>query len=398
MYVMCLALIIPHAAGAQAPQAHDKVVDGVLLTHLGALMSSTPIGLYVEDLSRSATGTIPLDYIGEDTTDGLGNFQINDELPGGSEKYRNKDDTVNLVLMSSSADHILIQNIVAYPPTEDEGWQWLPDPQLIGEFFTPEYGPTEFTSDAVDDLTSIRAVALPADTDSDDGTNTDFTVTPYLQSPEAASSSGCPNGWYTQWRKTDVSQKTYETAQRAYTLSKSTVDYEWENTTRTAMSLVVGSGTTGQKGGLGYSRVQTYGTGVKPHFPNNTSQTLRVEWRYYKCELWCYGGLGWVRSSHWQWRPENFTGGHVKTNNSNVFSCNTAYRVTISSPLWVARSTSVTWSASGAIAGVSIDNQQQNSSSHKLTFTPNNHKNGGTARICGRNADPVLASQVKEVS
>lgn len=79
-----------------------------------------------------------------------------------------------------------------------------------------------------------------------------------------------------------------------------------------------------------------------------------------------------------------------------IFKCNPAYDIRSSATaLWVAQSTSYTYGGGASLPGVELRAAQTNSRVHRLTF--NKVAGAGSYVLCGSNADPLYARQVREM-
>lgn len=208
----------------------------------------------------------------------------------------------------------------------------------------------------------------------------------------------CGGSW-PLWVTTGVTTTRMVPVQRTRTLGKSKVSYEWSSTKNTQLDAAVSGKAGAYSVGLQYVEDHTVGTGMSPSSGNNVSQLIRQEFEYKKLEAYCYNpGLGSGRhpSGTYRWVPTRWTGGNDKLSVSDNWTCDTKWSVEISSPVWVARSSSVSYSGYFGIGGAQLKSKQINSSSHKVTYSPNNSST--TARLCGRGDYPISAAQVKEVS
>jgi hypothetical protein len=225
----------------------------------------------------------------------------------------------------------------------------------------------------------------------------------------SASSSGyvsknhnCINGADVQWIPQNSIKRVDVKLQQLMTGKKSTVRYDWSNSSKTRMGVTYeyphAKNGTIVKVKAGMSHSVTEASGVNFARGTNRNEWAAVDWEYRKYKKYCHVDTGgyhhrFYDAGSWQWRPRQWTGGNSYIPTKSIFRCSKKYDSTISARTWVARSSSRVISGGVVINGLSADVQQTNDTSHRLTFVPT----GRSARICGKNNYPINASTVKEV-
>jgi hypothetical protein len=198
------------------------------------------------------------------------------------------------------------------------------------------------------------------------------------------------------WTRSDAQVITaYSRIQRIYTLTKTSWTYAWSNAGNSQEDAAANLGSGGALVQAGLTKVQSVSAGVTFSAGHSANYDAAVQYDHRAYNLYCINpstGLTYY-SGVYEWRPYMFTGGNTKLSPQyTIFTCNSAYKISISSTLWVAQTTSYTYTLGASYSGVGLHTKQTNSSSYKLTFVPT-----GTAYLCGSNSYPVSAVQVREV-
>lgn len=185
---------------------------------------------------------------------------------------------------------------------------------------------------------------------------------------------------------------------RVETRANSTMRYAWNTSNNTKFTVAY----NGTYGGKVSSASQETSAGYNAPFPNNSNRHIEVHWQYRQYDVRCYNpeigqfvaDTGKDEHRPWKW-ADGIGGGSALS--GTQFTCNGSHQTSIGSGIsvWVTKSTTTEWSNGATIAGVSLRQNQTNSSTHKLTITADN---GVTAKICGDTDYPSGAKRVKEVS
>jgi hypothetical protein len=379
-------------------------MTGVVLDEAGSPVEGLPLRLDIEhspsfvDASNNPD-IIPLDRLATTTTGSGGAFSFSlDQLPDFT-PHLHDDSAVSLLVSSITEDLEVIQHFLVYPPSSlDAVWTWQPEevsaevPEVSSQYEDIAGVVSETLGVLTFDLAPLADVQITAH--SDDG---DVTA-PMAEAPRTTlnPAEACTgmNYWY---KRGSARTKVLDPIQRIYTLGKSSMKYEWTTSKNSRLEIAVKGSKGSFAGGLSRSRMEFTSGGMTPSFGNNSKGVIRAEWEYAPYYLYCDPWHNYTSyySGVYEWRPEQWTGGSSNVSNSNVFSCNTKWLVTMENPTWVAQATAVTWSGWFGIDNVSLRSSQKNSTKHKLTVTPNN---GTKARICGRDNYPSQAIQVREVT
>lgn len=402
-------LVLIGAALSGAPlEAHayagGVVMTGTVVDEAGSPVEGLPLRLDIEHSPSfiAASGNpdiIPLDQLAATTTAKGGAFSFTlDHIPDFT-PYLHEDSAVSLLVSTITEEFEVMRHFLAYPPAElGSAWMWQPDeasaevPELGSQYEDVAGVVSETLGVLTFDLAHLADVQVTAH--SDDG---DVTA-PMAEAPIATlnPSDTCPGMNY-YYQRGSARTKVLDPIQRLYTLSKSSMKYEWTTSQNSRLEIAVKGAKGSYGGGLSKSRMNFSSGGMSPSFGNNSKVVIRAEWEYAPYYLYCdpwttptsyYSGV-------YEWRPEQWTTGSSNVANSNVFSCNSKWIVSMENPTWVAQESGVTWAGWFGIEGVSLRSSQKNSVKHKLTVTPNS---GAKARICGRDNWPSKALQVREVA
>lgn len=188
--------------------------------------------------------------------------------------------------------------------------------------------------------------------------------------------------------------RKYLPVNRAITKSKSKYAYAYDTSSNTKWTVSA----NGAYGGRTKSVQNSTSMGVNFSVGTNLNQQLEVEWQYRQYDVRCYNSMigKWTADTGKDdWRPFRHSGGNQKVNASGGnFTCHSSRIVTISSPTWMAKSSTAVQSNGATLKGVSLSQEQTASSSHKVTMTPT----GSSARICGDTDLPPYAKKVREYS
>ena len=375
------ALLQPLApADANSPGS----ITGVLYDPDGKLAPGAQI-MIAAFPQPDAAGVIRESVLATTKTDSGGAFQVAVAPPVGAE-FRGPTNSAELVFHVTFADGTGFWHFVpARPPgVGSHGWTWLDSdartaasarrtsspPLMLG---APKVARSRSTStrktddDAPDvPLGSLTPRALPA----------------------------CP--WTTygmQWVRTGVWSRRLIPVQRVRTRARTKVDYNWSSTWNTLLDIAVVTPTAAFSAGLSYSQNNGSTVGMDPSSGNNFSQMYRMEWQYNQYQLQCLNAQAqWISQDAYQWVPSFWTGGNDKLGVADGWTCTAGNTVGISSPIWVAKTTTVKYRGWFGIGGASLSSQQENSSAHKMTYSPT----AANAKLCGRDNVPTLASQVAE--
>ena len=154
------------------------------------------------------------------------------------------------------------------------------------------------------------------------------------------------------------------------------------------------------KGGFSYSWDDRTESGTTFQFRNDNAQTVgKAEWRMRNQKLMCLSSWNDTTvedSGERRWIPLNWTLGNVKNTVTDApyFTCNTDYRTTIQGPTWVSQQTKMAYRGFAELAGVGLDVRQERNKTLKDTLDVRDGY--AKAWICGKGADPVAASWVRE--
>jgi hypothetical protein len=183
--------------------------------------------------------------------------------------------------------------------------------------------------------------------------------------------------------------------------------FEWEQTSRTSMSIAVTGTGRNYKGGLSFSQenVKKAGASNTKTAEGQTHQWY-AGWKYKKQALWCFNAGYPYKVGRTRWLPTEWTNSFTQAENvATRFVCDADYRGRVEGNLWVQRDNSSTWAGWFEIAGVKLDAKQTRSDADeieddnlriKATYLKRDSVDHGF--LCGRGAKPTDAPFTEEVA
>lgn len=322
-------------------------------------------------------GVAPIE-VGKDTTNANGAFSIRVPQPSDWDSYVEPDGSIRITLLSAGPTHQYVYHVTLVPPaTADGSWRWS------------EY-----------DAAVVDAEAAPARVANEETLIPDNLL--LVAEPEATGTArltdaarGICGGYDRYWKRSDRNKWLRGVKiQRVRTLNDIRIGYDWSNTKETRTDSAINTGRDGALVKGGFTSVQNDSSGVDYSVSNNEWKDLQAQFDYRAWDLFCVDPTTGEQhpTNRWEYRPYKFTGGNRQvTPGSGPWSCQDRYSVSIEDTLWVAKTTSNTFSAGVDLGFLNLRSNQSNSSTHKLTINPDRR-----TRICGSNAYPVNARMVRE--
>lgn len=182
------------------------------------------------------------------------------------------------------------------------------------------------------------------------------------------------------------------------TLTHSVLRYKYTTSRQTDLGAAVVTTNDAYSAGLEASRDEHDGLSVTPDWPHSTAKMVKMQWRYRKCRAWCPGGpppsTPPTPLNIWKWRPHSELGFTKNVANNPDFTC----KITgpIASLVTYDNTVTVRWVGWFSVAGVTLNDNQTQSTSTALTIDPDS---GETARYCGSSSSSLGSSAfVREVT
>lgn len=186
--------------------------------------------------------------------------------------------------------------------------------------------------------------------------------------------------------------------QRVRTGPYTRVAYNWQNSRRTETDSAANLGRNGALVAAGYTKVQSNSAGATFHSPRHAGAVaLRAPYRFKPYYLYCqyrYAPERTYYSGVYEWRAFDYRGGATNAGTEH-WTCQKQFVVPLSrgNSTWVARTTTSQVFGGVSLFGVGLRRSQTNSQDHKLTY----YADHGNAQLCGKDADPPNAKQVREI-
>lgn len=388
------------AAADASTAPGSTLMTGRLLDPAGEPLPDTEVRIDLEPAPSVAAAApagagVALVRLGFATSDDQGRFRVEAQPLADLHGYVDRDGSASLLITSSSARGRLLYHVSAFPPEGSaREWTWAsPDPGVAAGPVSPTRATGSLSATSAPGPAGLTGLVLHT---------TDSPAAPAggtagsLAATAVAGGDYCPGVTY-YWRRYDGAViKNWSRVQRVFTKGRTKWRYNWSTTASTMVDAAANLGKAGALVSAGFVHVQRASAGVDFSFGHQVDADAAVQFDNRPYYLYCHdvpSGKTWY-SGVYEWRPYKFTGGnqHMKPKNA-IFRCRAAYRIKIRDPLWVARSTSYTYSGGAKLSTISVRVKQQNDAYHKLTFVPK----PAPAWLCGSNDYPVYARQVKEV-
>jgi len=321
-------------------------------------------------------------------TDADGAFTLRAAGQGDWRGYAEPSGAMAITLLSMGNGGSMLHHLRLLPPRgKNKDWTWkTPDENIV----EPAPNPTGSKVDVGSRATTTARVGRPV-------------VGLKLKSHSQGGRAAAPGtrgvyeyeycGPFYYWVRSDANIiRTDTRIQRMTTNAKLFVQYSWDNTNNTSHEAVANIGKGKALVGTGYTSSVNNSSGADwPKYGGNTHKDAVTEWDFRAYNLWCSPVTGPdYYSGVYEWRPYKWTGGTRVAAPVNNWSCQAKWTAPISVATWVARTTSSSYTASFTIGPVSGRSLQENSSGHKLTFTPSRNTS-----YCGSDDYPPYASFVK---
>lgn len=340
--------------------------------------------------------------------------------------YQDEDDqSLSLLIMGGKGDATVYRRLQVRPPTSpDANWTLATLDDLITA--TPAGPLSEEAEDCLARQLEDPVVACPSTTFPQEPAIIDECIEKQIENPDlrcdapgmasqgdlsllvlqlpayrvgaAASPDGsryCISTYY--WVRSDANQINNEVdILRTRTGPSTRVAYEWSSASKTATDSAANVGANRSLVAAGYTKTQQVASGGTWTWPRQGGIVkFLAPYAYRPYYLYCsnpYTAFSYY-SGVYEWRPFAYRGGTSK-GPSETWPCPAQNRVYLQQgdSFWVARETSSQVTGGANIGPVSLRRSQTNSTSHRLTFTSEIH----TAGICGKDADPARAKQVRE--
>lgn len=362
------------AAAAMPGARRTPILSGTLLDEAGEPIRDTPLRLDLEP-SREVTAAtaagvgIEVIKLDETTTDGSGAFTFDTPALTSLDGYVDASGRVSVLVTSAGGQHAVMRRTYVYPPSRKAA-RWL------------SAGPAGAESPGRRLAASSGAPRLQL---------TGHRSTTSIPNP----GKYCPDGYggYS-WRKSSLPViKRMVPLQTVHTRSKTTAQYQWSSTAKTSVEAVAVVSGQGSEFKTGYTRAQTFSSGVTFKIGANQNVRLLAEFEFRTWDLVCVDNVTLKTKlvGVFEWRPDRFTGGNSKQSLKRTWPCKSDNTIQIGSDTWVSRDSTHTASASIKIGAVSVGASQENGSSWKMTWKPKKK-----TKICGNNDVPIHAGQVRE--
>lgn len=357
--LLAALLLIPATLGASPSPRAEEALERRLVDQAGSPLAGREVGVFAEvhDVDDDGTEIIRLERLGSLTANKKG--MLVDNKGFGAKAAAMEDDRPSLMLFSVDDGSLVMEHV----DLTDEG---EPDGDVGTDHASPEQ-----------EEESLEAGTLEAAATS--------------SSASATNPCGDTGGPYLV--ATDSYQTRYTPFQRTQTRGGTTASYSWSSTNNTKLEIAADGKYGSAAAGLTASSQNTTTGGFSSSLGTFTSRRVDANWRYRRYNIHCtpLSGPSYY-SGQWEWRPYNWTAGNRNVDSQPALSCKSGTTVRIDNQTWVAQSSTTTYNGYFSIAGVALRSQQQNSSSHKLTFTPTS----ASAQLCGTTGYPSSSAQVRE--
>ena len=226
-------------------------------------------------------------------------------------------------------------------------------------------------------------------------------IEPLLQGASGAG-GGCSGDYAgTGWWASSNYLNRNTSAVRVYTSARANWSYDWANTSQSRYEIAAKSSSGAYSAGLSRSNdrnVQHYQEFDGNDYDRHVVK-LELKFRQYAFRCYKYDSAGkrvWTTYlGLYEYRPHQYTYGASFASSTNVFKCTSANQAeTTASRVGVSNGTSVTWSNSYSIYGLTLDNTQGESTSHDFSLS----RRSGYSKfvVCTRRNSNGSVLQIRE--